>query len=207
MTAVCGDRSSTRGSSSGPPACRPTTRTTRFRSSRVRSTAASWQAWSSRRGCIAGIVVLWRRSPIAALVWRCWRRRSRSSATSSITIGTICAERLLYLPSAGAAHRRGGSRPRRSKRKRRRRRAACSGRGNRSMVLLGARADLDAQSGLAERTHALVVGDRRGPGERPRAVGVRPRRRWHRPMRRRRRAARQTPSATTRRLRRTSRRR
>jgi len=54
-------------------------------------------------GCSAGIVVLWRRSPIAACGLALLAATFSVVSNFVVTIGTICAERLLYLPSAGAA--------------------------------------------------------------------------------------------------------
>jgi tetratricopeptide (TPR) repeat protein len=53
--------------------------------------------------CIAGILVLWRRSPIAACGLALLAATFSVVSNFVVTIGTICAERLLYLPSAGAA--------------------------------------------------------------------------------------------------------
>ena len=90
-----------RGSSCGPPACPRLL---------VRQIPLVASALDGRflagviiaAGIIAGIVVLWRRSPIAA----CGLALGGDVLIVSnfvVTIGTICAERLLYLPSAGAA--------------------------------------------------------------------------------------------------------
>ncbi len=54
-------------------------------------------------GWIAGIVALWRRSPIAACGLALLAATFSIVSNFAVTIGTICAERLLYLPSAGAA--------------------------------------------------------------------------------------------------------
>lgn len=52
---------------------------------------------------VAGIVVLWRWSPIAALGLALLAATFSVVSNLVVTIGTICAERLMYLPSAGAA--------------------------------------------------------------------------------------------------------
>jgi protein O-mannosyl-transferase len=52
--------------------------------------------------CISAVVVLWRRSPIAAFGLAFFALTFSLVSNFVITIGTICAERLLYLPSAGA---------------------------------------------------------------------------------------------------------
>ena len=49
-----------------------------------------------------GIVMLWRRSPIAAFGLAFLALTFSIVSNFVLTIGTICAERLLYLPSAGA---------------------------------------------------------------------------------------------------------
>ena len=52
--------------------------------------------------CLAGIAVLWRRRPIAAFGLAFLALTFSVVSNLAVTIGTICAERLLYLPSAGA---------------------------------------------------------------------------------------------------------
>jgi tetratricopeptide (TPR) repeat protein len=52
--------------------------------------------------CAAGIVALWRRSPIAAFGLAFLALTFSVVSNLALTIGTICAERLMYLPSAGA---------------------------------------------------------------------------------------------------------
>ena len=52
--------------------------------------------------CVGGIAVLWRRSPIAAFGLALLALTYSIVSNFGITIGTICAERLIYLPSAGA---------------------------------------------------------------------------------------------------------
>jgi protein O-mannosyl-transferase len=51
--------------------------------------------------CVCGVVVLWRRSPIAAFGLAFAALTFSIVSNFVITIGTICAERLMYLPSAG----------------------------------------------------------------------------------------------------------
>ena len=51
--------------------------------------------------CVCGIVVLWRRSPVAAFGLAFAALTFSIASNFAITIGTICAERLMYLPSAG----------------------------------------------------------------------------------------------------------
>ena len=51
---------------------------------------------------VSGIVVLWRRSLIAAFGLAFLALTFAIVSNLAITIGTICAERLMYLPSAGA---------------------------------------------------------------------------------------------------------
>ena len=51
--------------------------------------------------CVCGIVVLWRRSPVAAFGLAFAAVTFSIVSNFVITIGTICAERLMYLPSAG----------------------------------------------------------------------------------------------------------
>jgi tetratricopeptide (TPR) repeat protein len=51
--------------------------------------------------CVCGIVVLWRRSPVAAFGLAFATLTFSIVSNFGITIGTICAERLIYLPSAG----------------------------------------------------------------------------------------------------------
>jgi tetratricopeptide (TPR) repeat protein len=51
--------------------------------------------------CVCGIVVLWRRSPVAAFGLAFATLTFSIVSNFVITIGTICAERLVYLPSAG----------------------------------------------------------------------------------------------------------
>jgi len=51
--------------------------------------------------CVGGIVVLWRRSPIAAFGLAFLALTFSIVSNFVVTIGTICAERLMYLPSAG----------------------------------------------------------------------------------------------------------
>jgi tetratricopeptide (TPR) repeat protein len=51
--------------------------------------------------CVCGIVVLWRRSPVAAFGLAFAALTFSIVSNFVITIGTICAERLIYLPSAG----------------------------------------------------------------------------------------------------------
>lgn len=51
--------------------------------------------------CLGGIVALWRRSPIAAFGLAFLALTFAIVSNVAITIGTICAERLVYLPSAG----------------------------------------------------------------------------------------------------------
>jgi tetratricopeptide (TPR) repeat protein len=51
--------------------------------------------------CICGIAVLWRRRPIAAFGLAFAALTFSIVSNLVVTIGTICAERLLYLPSAG----------------------------------------------------------------------------------------------------------
>jgi tetratricopeptide (TPR) repeat protein len=51
--------------------------------------------------CICGIALLWRRSPLAAFGLAILALTYSIVSNFAITIGTICAERLLYLPSAG----------------------------------------------------------------------------------------------------------
>jgi tetratricopeptide (TPR) repeat protein len=69
-------------------------------------------------GCIGGVAVLWRRSPLAAFGLAFLALTFSIVSNFVITIGTICAERLMYLPSAGAlvaaamgAEWLGGNRP------------------------------------------------------------------------------------------------
>jgi tetratricopeptide (TPR) repeat protein len=69
-------------------------------------------------GCIGGVAVLWRRSPLAAFGLAFLALTFSIVSNFVITIGTICAERLMYLPSAGAiiaaavgAHRLTANRP------------------------------------------------------------------------------------------------
>jgi Tfp pilus assembly protein PilF len=52
-------------------------------------------------GCLAGIGILWRRSPVAAFGLSFAALTYSVVSNFAITIGTICAERLIYLPSAG----------------------------------------------------------------------------------------------------------
>jgi protein O-mannosyl-transferase len=52
--------------------------------------------------CIAGVAVLWRRHRVAAFGLGFLALTFSIVSNFIITIGTICAERLLYLPSAGA---------------------------------------------------------------------------------------------------------
>ena len=52
--------------------------------------------------CLAAIVWLWRRSPLAAFGLAFVALTYSIVSNLAITIGTICAERLIYLPSAGA---------------------------------------------------------------------------------------------------------
>ena len=52
--------------------------------------------------CIAGVVVLWRRNRVAAFGLAFLALTFSIVSNFIITIGTICAERLMYLPSAGA---------------------------------------------------------------------------------------------------------
>ena len=51
--------------------------------------------------CACGVVLLWRRSPIAAFGLAFLGLTFSVVSNFVITIGTICAERLMYLPSAG----------------------------------------------------------------------------------------------------------
>ena len=51
--------------------------------------------------CIGGVVWLWRRRPIAAFGLAFLALTFSIVSNFAITIGTICAERLMYLPSAG----------------------------------------------------------------------------------------------------------
>jgi protein O-mannosyl-transferase len=51
--------------------------------------------------CVCGIVLLWRRSPVAAFGLAFAAATFSIVSNLVITIGTICAERLMYLPSAG----------------------------------------------------------------------------------------------------------
>lgn len=51
--------------------------------------------------CLAGILLLWRRSPIAAFGLAFLALTFSIVSNLVVTIGTICAERLIYLPSAG----------------------------------------------------------------------------------------------------------
>jgi tetratricopeptide (TPR) repeat protein len=53
-------------------------------------------------GCVGGIVALWRRSPVAAFGLAFLTLTFSIVSNVAFTIGTICAERLIYLPSAGA---------------------------------------------------------------------------------------------------------
>ena len=55
--------------------------------------------------CVCGIVILWRRSPIAAFGLAFAALTFSIVSNFVITIGTICAERLMYLPSAGSSSR------------------------------------------------------------------------------------------------------
>jgi tetratricopeptide (TPR) repeat protein len=52
--------------------------------------------------CLGGIVLLWRRSPLAAFGLAFLALTYSIVSNFAVTIGTICAERLMYLPSAGA---------------------------------------------------------------------------------------------------------
>jgi protein O-mannosyl-transferase len=52
--------------------------------------------------CIGAVVVLWRRNPVAAFGLAFLGLTFSIVSNFIITIGTICAERLMYLPSAGA---------------------------------------------------------------------------------------------------------
>ncbi len=52
--------------------------------------------------CIAGVAVLWRRNRVAAFGLAFLALTFSIVSNFVITIGTICAERLMYLPSAGA---------------------------------------------------------------------------------------------------------
>jgi tetratricopeptide (TPR) repeat protein len=52
--------------------------------------------------CLGGIAALWRRSPVAAFGLAFLALTFSVVSNFAITIGTICAERLIYLPSAGA---------------------------------------------------------------------------------------------------------
>lgn len=52
--------------------------------------------------CVGGIVGLWRRSPVAAFGLAFLALTFSIVSNFVVTIGTICAERLMYLPSAGA---------------------------------------------------------------------------------------------------------
>jgi protein O-mannosyl-transferase len=52
--------------------------------------------------CIGGVAMLWRRSPFAAFGLAFLALTFSIVSNFVITIGTICAERLMYLPSAGA---------------------------------------------------------------------------------------------------------
>jgi tetratricopeptide (TPR) repeat protein len=51
--------------------------------------------------CAAGVALLWRRSPIAAFGLAFLALTFSIVSNFVVTIGTICAERLIYLPSAG----------------------------------------------------------------------------------------------------------
>ena len=51
--------------------------------------------------CVYGIVALWRRHPLAAFGLAFLAVTFSVVSNVVITIGTICAERLMYLPSAG----------------------------------------------------------------------------------------------------------
>ena len=74
---------------------------TRFPSSPPCWTVAS-SAASHWVACVCGIVMLWRRSPVAAFGLAFLALTFSIVSNFFITIGTICAERLMYLPSAGA---------------------------------------------------------------------------------------------------------
>jgi len=52
--------------------------------------------------CLGAIAALWRRSPVAAFGLAFLALTFSIVSNFAITIGTICAERLIYLPSAGA---------------------------------------------------------------------------------------------------------
>jgi tetratricopeptide (TPR) repeat protein len=52
--------------------------------------------------CVYGILVLWRRNPVAAFGLAFLALTFSVVSNFVITIGTICGERLMYLPSAGA---------------------------------------------------------------------------------------------------------
>jgi tetratricopeptide (TPR) repeat protein len=52
--------------------------------------------------CVWGIRMLWRRNPVAAFGLAFLALTFSLVSNFAITIGTICAERLMYLPSAGA---------------------------------------------------------------------------------------------------------
>ena len=51
--------------------------------------------------CVGGIVMLWRRNPVATFGLAFLALTFSIVSNFVITIGTICAERLMYLPSAG----------------------------------------------------------------------------------------------------------
>jgi hypothetical protein len=51
--------------------------------------------------CVAGVAALWRRAPLAAFGLAFLALTFSIVSNMAITIGTICAERLMYLPSAG----------------------------------------------------------------------------------------------------------
>ena len=134
--------------------------------------------------------------------WRCWRRRSPSSATSSSRSAPSAPNGSCICRAREPPSRR-ESRPRRSWARR-----------------LPVSASWPSQSPpwfcSAPRGHGRAIRTGRTNARSGRRRSAWPRRApacsrntrassWHRPMRRRRRAARQTPSATMRRLRRTSR--
>ena len=122
--------------------------------------------------CVCGIVVLWRRNPLAAFGLAFLGLTFSIVSNFVITIGTICAERLMYLPSAGALI------------------AAAAGAEALTRTVAGAPAprvrrahrldghvrgaDVDAESSVEERSCALVCGRRGCPAQRQGPVRVRP---------------------------------
>ena len=153
--------------------------------------------------CVYGIVVLWRRSPVAAFGLAFAALTFSIVSNFVITIGTICAERLMYLPSAGLLIAAAVGVERLAPHGSSRRRIAYAA----LMVALvagGARTWI-AQSRLEDRLHPVVVCADRGSRQRPCAIRVRPVDDGTARKMPRVRGARQMPSSSTRPHKRTSR--